>query len=725
MEKRDGVRKALNEIDERYVDEAGATKLEKEEYQKPGKSGKSAHIWLRCTLTAAGILLVLGIGTIRIIKQRQQTAYTDPAETEGAQEGWHIDGRIIRLESGGCVVHLENSETMVIPSEFEEGYMNGDLVRVYFAKDGCILETWPAMASGVTKVELLEEGSFSDLDMQVIEQLEESGNTVYRDEEDEIGSEGLYIPEETVTLKVLSPMAPFSGEQKGWFADLLKEKFNVELEIYNGPEDYMLDMDIMIWADKGEEYEDAIENGDLLDWNQNGLLSDYGADIKENLSAVLEHNAEENGGVVYGFTDSAVVPGSGDNHSGLFYTWDIRWDLYEELGKPEINNLEDYLNLMKAMKEIEPTDDNGNETYALSLWPDWDENMLMYAKAFAAAYYGYDAWGMGFYDVRTGDVYGALEEDGPYYTSLKFMNQMYREGLLDPASKAQDYKAAFEKIEAGGCLSSIVDYAGQELYNSEEHIARNKLMCSLIPNEASPVIYEPTDRGYEWTISARTEYPELCMEIINWLATPEGALTCLYGPRGACWDYDEDGNLYLTAFGISTQENLFIDMSEVGYSGTFGDGFLPINTSIWNISSLIPNDPDGQSFLYTMWDSMQPEPSCETEALWRTYTGEKQSAQYLQHNENAVHVPYTVENIKGVEKPEGGETLTQWEQVAETIVNGSWECVYAKSEEEFEQLWAQMSEYALRYGYDYCLALTKEQAADRYEAEQKTAYAKD
>ncbi len=39
------------------------------------------------------------------------------------------------------------------------------------------------------------------------------------------------IPEETVTLDVYDQLANYSGEQIGWFAQVMLEKFNVTLNI--------------------------------------------------------------------------------------------------------------------------------------------------------------------------------------------------------------------------------------------------------------------------------------------------------------------------------------------------------------------------------------------------------------------------------------------------------------------------------------------------------------
>ena len=39
------------------------------------------------------------------------------------------------------------------------------------------------------------------------------------------------IPDETVTLNVYSQLANYEGEQIGWFAQIMKDKFNVKLNI--------------------------------------------------------------------------------------------------------------------------------------------------------------------------------------------------------------------------------------------------------------------------------------------------------------------------------------------------------------------------------------------------------------------------------------------------------------------------------------------------------------
>ena len=76
------------------------------------------------------------------------------------------------------------------------------------------------------------------------------------------------IPEETVTLDVFDQLANYSGEQIGWFGQIMLEKFNVKLNIIPDPDGvYETRMesgnlgDIVIWGNDSDEYMQAVEKG--------------------------------------------------------------------------------------------------------------------------------------------------------------------------------------------------------------------------------------------------------------------------------------------------------------------------------------------------------------------------------------------------------------------------------------------------------------------------------
>ncbi len=526
------------------------------------------------------------------------------------------------------------------------------------------------------------------------------------DEDDEYAE---FTSGETVTLTVYSQLANYSGEMTGWFATVLLNKFNVKINLINdgdGVFETRMESgnlgDIIVWGSDGTNYLQAVQAGMLYDWEEDDLLEEYGSYILENMSYALEKNRENStiydddgnviaGGAIYGFGHN--VASSAESHESFFYTWDIRWDLYQELGHPTVDNLDDLIELFKQMKEICPTDDNGNPTYAMSLWPDWDGNMVMYVKAMATAYYGYDEMGFGLYNVETGEFYYCLDDDSPYLEMLKFFNTMYREGLLDPDSMTQTYDKMIEKVQSGGVFFSIFNYAGNAAFNTDEHIEAGQIMRSLVPTEARPIVYGMSVYGGNrvWSIGAKTQYPELCMAIINWLCTPEGRLTSDYGPKGLTWDYDDNGLTYFTEFGeLCTSDRTTLMPDEWGGS-TFNDGGNQMNNTTW--SSMDTNPESGEPYDSDYWASTQePEGLNDADQDWRDYTGAISVQDYMENTNYAVSIATTYS-----ESSKSTELDTVWKQIATCILEYSWKAIYAESDEEFDSLVSQMQSKAMMY----------------------------
>ena len=524
--------------------------------------------------------------------------------------------------------------------------------------------------------------------------------------------------EDYITLTVYSQLANSSGEMKGWFAQILKDKFGVVVNLIpdtDGVYETRMEAgdlgDIVVWGDDGSEYQNAIEAGLLYNWEEDNLVQEYGPYIWENMQDALEKNRKISGDgtTVYGFGHN--VAASSDSHDAFFYTWDIRWDLYQELGHPEVNNLDDLMDVLVQMKELCPTAENGKPTYAMSLWPDWDGNYVMYVKAMATAYYGYDEFGFGHYNVETGEFYDALSPDSPYLEMLAWFNELYRNGLLDPDSMTQTYDNMIEKVQNGQVFFSIFNYAGSAGYNKEENYSQDRIMMSLVPTEASPIVGGLSTQGGNrvWSIGAKTQYPELCMEIINWLCTPEARVTMDYGPKGLCWDYDENGRTYFTEFGKTCFEDRKTLMPEEWGGATFNEGAFQINNTTWTAADVNPES--GERYDQQYWASTQvPDGRCDAERDWREFTGCMTVQEYMDTCNYSIDqpTPFVMETLDP-------QMQSVWDQVALCLVDYSWRAIYAESEEEFTQIVNEMRGKAKSYGYDTCIKFCQEQAAIKNE----------
>lgn len=540
----------------------------------------------------------------------------------------------------------------------------------------------------------------------------------------------------TIQLEVYSQLANYSGVQTGWGATLMKDLFNVELVIVpdmDGTYDTRMINgklgDIVVWGSNGEDYKQAVSAGMLLNWEDFDLGATYAPYVMENYGAALETNRLVSGdGNLYGFgMDVALQEGA---HKSFMYSWDLRWDLYAQLGYPEIKDLDGLIEVFKQMKEICPTDDQGNTAYAASLWPDWDGSMVMYVKALGTAYYGYDELGLGLFDPNTGEYYDALMDNGPYIEMLKFFNKLYRAGLLDPDSMTQTYDQMATKVKNGGVYWGIFNYASSMVYNTTEHLEAGKMMYSRVPDEACPIVYGLSNVGGNriWSVGANTDYPELCLAILDYLATPEGSMNMWYGPRGLTWDYDENGGMYFTELGKKTSADSKYDLNGVEWtspytgktytlSGNFNDGCIQANNTTLARDMINPDGNGTEAFNKDTWVSEQTAASYAIQEDWRNWSGVSLADQYFEKIGKytvAPDVPYS-------ESVRDDALKVKWDKVTKAIVDNSWLAIYAKADGEFNMHINNMKRQCNAYGYAECIEWSRGEAAVKYQLAQEQA----
>lgn len=514
-----------------------------------------------------------------------------------------------------------------------------------------------------------------------------------------------FIPEETVTLDVYSQLANYSGKQLGWFADVMKAKFNVELNIINNPEGTFATRmesgnlgDIVVFG-APDQYAQAATAGLLLDWEDEDILADFGPYINDNLKPALDKvkNMTGSDGKVHGYGhDVASDPTKTKIHD---YWPAVRYDLYEQIGKPEIKTLDDYIPVFEKMKEICPTTDSGKETYAVSLFNAWDGDMVMFVKTIGALY-GYDEFGLGLYNCETNEYQPVLQDDGWYLKALKWYNKLYQKGLLNPNSMTQSYDDVAAQIVDGGTFFNQFKWMGADLYNTPEHIEAGKAMYCVPPADSKNLVEGLNIYGGEriWTIGAKTQYPELCMAIINWFSTPEGTMTIKYGPRGTTWDYNADGKAYLTEDG----QRAMTDKKGVTINGaTFEDGEFKINNTTMSLDDV--NPLTGETYNWENWSTTEKTYN-DLQKQWQAWAGFDTADQYLASRQ-VVNVKSTYSGT-----PKESDLQAKWDQVKQCLKDGSWNAIYAKDDAEFDSIVAKMKEDCNAYGYEECVAFQTNEA---------------
>lgn len=511
---------------------------------------------------------------------------------------------------------------------------------------------------------------------------------------------------ELPVITIYSQVSDYFGSQNGWAGKLLEERFGVKVVIVPYQEEAEFsygDPDIVVFSRYSEAYDSAVKTGMLLDLTEKQLLGRHGAYISEHFQKMLAKNQERsNGEGIYGIAGN--VSSSGQDHEDFRYTWGIRWDLYRQLGYPKVQNLEQLKEVMEQMKEICPKDENGKETYAYSLWSDWDHDMPYCMKSMVAAYYGKEPFGMGFYDVKTGTYTGCLEEED-YIACLRFFYTLYRDGLLDPESRYTTEEDVVWKLLAGNNLCSMMEHAGCVIYNSDEHLSDGKIMCPLVPKEAEPVVAGISEEGTGpvFTITKDSLQPEICMELIDYLFSPEGVMELTYGPKGVTWDYDIEEHMCLTDLGKEISQNGDAVMPEEwGEQQSFTDGVFRLGTVTWNLMAKNP-DSQGEVFLEKYWFSNNRLSLSGQHEDWKDYTGYSMFYEYLDHTNYQI-CPSGLGRLE-VTKQQRAEC---WTKVENDIINGSWRAVCSLTDEEFEADIQAMKETAVSHGYEKCIEWGRE-----------------
>ena len=194
-----------------------------------------------------------------------------------------------------------------------------------------------------------------------------------------------------MTLEIYDVAANYQGEQSGWFGKILKDKFNLKLNIIapqvSGDGDSLYQTrsasgnlgDIVI-----------LDNSDMQDCIEAGLIMDIGDIIGnyENLSRYQEQINLFNGylqnvdeGSVY------AIPCNMNSNGPTAFTGEnagsaprVPWDYFKEIGCPEMKTSDDLLKALADIQAAHPTNNEGDAAYAISMWKDWDGTSIANAN---------------------------------------------------------------------------------------------------------------------------------------------------------------------------------------------------------------------------------------------------------------------------------------------------------------------------------------------------------
>lgn len=519
-------------------------------------------------------------------------------------------------------------------------------------------------------------------------------------------------------IQIYSELANYAGLQTGWFAKLLKDKFNVGVNVISASEGgsdrwatQMISRDlgdlVMLGDSNGQQHlSEAVEAGLLLDIS--GMMEQYAPNILKNYPLLLEKAKIQfgNGTAVYAIGSEAVPTTSDLQIEGGTDSWwgpYGRWDLYAKLGYPEIKTIEDLVPVLKAMHDLEPVNADGEPTYAMSLFKDWDGGTMMAATQFYAIFGYGDQWNYVFPHATEDSYITLLDEDGIYFRTLKFYFDLNQLGLLDPDSITQTYGEVTTKEQTGRVLFNWFNPIKAN-FNTAERLADGKAVTLLPMSTQCNYGYTGKPYGYGRTVSigANCEQPERLLKIIDWIFSDEGLMEVNNGPKGVTWDYDENGVPTLTELGWACYNDQMTEMPAEFGGGTFYEG---MNKGFYVYPSLNNNLANGYPANRDLWPCVLSREMPEVLKDWSEHHGGALTS--IQALINKGNIVKTINQAVFSTEPalQMNAILQQKSsQVGSILTEYNWKMVLAADEAEFNALKTEMVEKAKGLGYDEIVA---------------------
>lgn len=537
--------------------------------------------------------------------------------------------------------------------------------------------------------------------------------------------------DEARTFDVFDSLANQMGEQPGWFGELVSKEFNLTLNVIapnvagGGETLYNTrvaagELGDVVLTGVGQKLDDLIEGGLLLDFTPYYAHMDSAARFDD---AVQTVNEGKEG--IYAIPTQVSSLKPTEPSEGIDPTFGpfVRWDLYKEVGYPEIGTLEDLLPVLKDMQDAAPVAENGAKAYALSLFADWDGNYMNNAKQ-PCCYYGYDEMGFVLAKADGSDYQSILDPDGLYVRTLKWFFDANRMGLLDPESTTQNYDSLFAKMQAGQVLFSFWPWQGQAAYNTEAHMAEGKgFMIAPLADQTIFSYGAPAAGANQvFTIGSTAEDPERAAAFLDWLYSPAGVYANssqtmgAAGPQGLTWELNAEGKPELTDFGREALLGDGATVPEEWGGGPYIDG-----ASWLNVTTVLGNDEDpetGYPYNYKMWETYQDSVANPLTEDWAAHMGgHATTMEYLRANDMLL----VGTGASYVAPQESSEIETTRNQVKAVIVENSWKMSFAADEAEFESLLTTMRETADGLGYQAVLEVDMTNAEDQNAKREKVA----
>lgn len=222
---------------------------------------------------------------------------------------------------------------------------------------------------------------------------------------------------------------------------------------------------------------------------------------------------------------------------------DIRAQL--DIGDDPIymETFDEYLDILRQVKALEPLDINDNPAWASGGIRIWTVLMAAYTRLF-------DWGGVGGVDVDdTGKLVHFFDTEYPWQ-QIVAMRKLFDEGLMDPEALTHTFEVGREKVGQGKYVVESFFAAGGTDFSYHKPTVAVKpemtysILGSFYTNKGSSAPLLTNNLGMQThflnAVSMNADL-DVVMPILEFFASPTGTATNAYGVEGLQWDWDSDG----------------------------------------------------------------------------------------------------------------------------------------------------------------------------------------
>lgn len=407
---------------------------------------------------------------------------------------------------------------------------------------------------------------------------------------------------------------------------------------------------------------------------------------KEELQTAMNYAREfesDGTGILYGMP--TVVGGKSLTYGITKNMTVVNWKYYYGIGCPEIKDQWQLLDVMEEMLKAYPTGEDGvqNQGTYLNTGSDTEywANINEYLK-----WFGYEPTELKYLlesDMVNAEYKSILEDDSKYKEGLKWYNQAYRRGLVDPDSISTDRQTQKAKVDNGHAMVTSGTLQGYSSSYKPIYMDGQKIY-----QESWNSIY---GNKYLLVINAKSKNIDAAVAFMDMLADTDTYFEIKNGPEGdAVWYIDDEGVCQL-------QNNYLNNYGKADVKTTLTNGEELI---LWSTPWLIDDNnyytsyigPDGE------YRKIRPEDWSELMEVtyntdewkqWKEFTGYDFYVDLVTDAGN-YYLTSDLDYITNFASTPDDMMKLTIDAIRDVVVNASWKMVYAESDEDFEALWSQM-----------------------------------